>query len=335
MRPWQAKTFKCAATSLVFLLVIGVGLWMTVTQPLIGEVSPTEPITVDPFRLRTHVTALAEEFRPRDWLHPKNLDQAAGYIRSEFESAGLTVADQTYEMEGRTYRNVIASIGPDTKGRVVVGAHYDAFGELPGADDNASGVAGLIELAHRLPGINSSVRIDLVAFTLEEPMTPEGDGLFRSEFGGSSVYIRSLEEQGRGVRVFLNLEMIGYFSDENGSQQFPLGLIGMFYPSMGNFITIVGRVGQGKIVRRVKGAMRSATALPVHSMSAHEIVEGVDWSDHSNFWNAGYDAVMITDTSFLRNTAYHTEGDTADRLDYERMAMVVEGVYAAVREFAR
>ena len=119
------------------------------------------------------------------------------------------------------------------------------------------------------------------------------------------------------------------------ARDFRWAFSGLLYPSRGDFITIVGRIGQGSAVRRVKAAMRGASALPVYSMSAHEIVEGVDWSDHANYWQADHDAVMITDTSYNRNRMYHTDGDTPGRLDYNRMAMVVQGVYAAVVEFTR
>jgi hypothetical protein len=128
--------------------------------------------------------------------------------------------------------------------------------------------------------------------------------------------------------------MIGYFSDEPGSQAFPAPVLRWLYPSRGDFVAIVGRIGQGRAVRRVKAAMRSASKLSVHSMSAHELIKGVDWSDHANYWKAGYDAVMITDTSYTRNRSYHTAADTPDGLDYNRMAMVVQGVYAAVLDFA-
>jgi len=154
--------------------------------------------------------------------------------------------------------------GPDSKDAVIVGAHYDAFGELPGADDNASGVAGLIELAHLLGRTKLQTRVELVAFTLEEPKTRDGDGLFRSEYGGSAVHVRSLKERGISPRVFINLEMIGYFSDEDGSQSYPVGLFRSLYPSRGDFIGIIGRIGQGRTVRRVKAAMRAASALPVY-----------------------------------------------------------------------
>ena len=132
----------------------------------------------------------------------------------------------------------------------------------------------------------------------------------------------------------LSLEMIGYFSDERGSQHFPAGILSAFYPSTGNFIGVVGRVSDGLLARRVKSVMSQAAPLPAYSISAPSVIQGIDFSDQLNYWHAGYKAVMITDTAFYRNLNYHTQRDTPEKLDYKRMAMVVEGVYAAVTDLS-
>jgi Zn-dependent M28 family amino/carboxypeptidase len=148
---------------------------------------------------------------------------------------------------------------------------------------------------------------------------------------GSAVHAASLKKQRVLVRAMFCLEMIGYFSDAPGSQSFPTPALKPFYPSKGNFITVVGKPDQGALVRRVKASMRGASALPVFSINAPAAVPGIDFSDHGSYWKAGYEAaVMITDTAFYRNPNYHTAGDTADTLDYRRMALVVQGLYAAV-----
>ncbi|MGH7966390.1 MAG: M28 family peptidase, partial [Candidatus Binatia bacterium] len=284
--------------------------------------------SVSPARHEAHVRMLSETLFPRDVGHPENLDRVAAYIRQEFVRAQGRVAEQPYEAMGSTYRNVIALFGPDTKERVVVGAHYDTAGERPGADDNASGVAGLIELAYLMSKTSLPVCVELVAYTLEE-------AAFHTAQMGSAVHATSLKQQGIPVRVMFSLEMIGYFTDAPHSQSFPLSILAAFYPAEGNFITVVGKFGQGSVVRQVKKAMRSASPLPVHSINAPRWVRGVDFSDHRSYWDVGYKALMITDTAFYRNKNYHTAQDTADTLDYQRMAMVVQGVYAAVRAFAR
>src|SRR5262249_3579536 len=172
------------------------------------------------------------------------------------------------------------------------------------------------------------LRVELVAFTLEEPP------YFRTTGMGSSVHAESLRQQSVRVRAMFSLEMIGYFSDAPGSQQFPIGALGAFYPSTGNFISMVGRLGDWSLVRRTKAAMRNAAPLPVYSINAPGMVPGVDFSDQLNYWRAGYSALMITDTAFYRNRNYHTAQDTAEKLDYKRMAMVVEGAYATVVDLA-
>jgi hypothetical protein len=319
---------------LILLIVLGltsllIAVWFAVTQPLLPGGAQTGAAAVEPSRLEAHVRMLCETLAPRDASHPENLDRVAAYLREEFARArGAVVAEQPFEVSGRTYRNVIASFGPETAERIVVGAHYDTAGARPGADDNASGVAGLLELARLFGEMPPPLRVELVAYTLEEPP------YFRSRLMGSAIHAASLREQGVRVRAMFSLEMIGYFSDAPGSQQFPVQLLTAFYPSRANFISIVGKMDQGGLVRRVKRAMRGASALPVYSINAPRSIPGVDFSDHLNYWNAGYDAVMITDTAFYRNPNYHTYEDTPATLDYRRMAMVVAGVHAAVMALA-
>jgi Zn-dependent M28 family amino/carboxypeptidase len=311
------------------LLSLLIVTWAWMTQPLFSGVEGNRAVSVESGRLEAHVRRLSKIFFPRDAQHPENLDRLAAYIRQEFERADGKASEQPYEVNGTTYQNVIALFGPDTKERIVVGAHYDAAGEQPGADDNASGVAGLIELAHLLGKTSLPICVELVAFTLEE------SGHFRTAQMGSAIHARSLKKRGILVRVMFSLEMIGYFTDTPHSQSFPLSILAAFYPSQGNFIAVVGKLDQGLVVRRVKRAMQSASPLPVYSINAPRFVPGIDFSDHRNYWQAGYHAVMITDTAFYRNKNYHTLWDTPDTLDYQRMAMVVQGVYTAVLAFAQ
>jgi Zn-dependent M28 family amino/carboxypeptidase len=283
----------------------------------------------DPQRLEHDVRAIVADFGPRDHQHPENLERVAGYIEDALKSAGARVTSQRYDVAGKPYRNVIASFGPADGERIVVGAHYDTFGAQPGADDNASGVAGLMELARLLTGAPLRVRVDLVAFTLEEPPHFRGDSM------GSAVHAKGLRKEGVALRAMIALEMIGCFSDEAGSQGYPVSLLSWMYPSRGNFIGVVGNFGSAMLVRRVAVAMRGATPLPVEGLAAPRFVTGVDFSDHASYWDAGYEAVMITDTAFFRYAHYHTMTDTPDRLDYARMAQVVQGVRAAVLALAQ
>lgn len=333
-RHWQAQKNRHSQIArlmllvLLTLIVILVVLCFWLTQPLLYRSKSQPTVRVDSSRLKAHVATISGELSPRSESNVENLNRVASYIRVEFEKAGAVVSDQLYEIGGRVYRNVVARVGPDSQELIVVGAHYDAAGPFPGADDNASGVAGLIELARLLRATELPVRVELVAFSLEEPP------YFRTPQMGSFYHAASLRNKGAHVRAMICLEMIGYFSDAPGSQNFPVSVFGALYPSQGNFIGVVGRFRDGLLVRRVKQAMAAATPLPVYSINAPAFVPGVDFSDQVNYWRAGYDAVMITDTAFYRNPNYHTAGDTADTLDYQRMGFVVEGVYAAVLDLA-
>jgi Zn-dependent M28 family amino/carboxypeptidase len=284
----------------------------------------------DPERLRRHVLAMTSSaIGPRDYDHPDGLDRAAGYVESVLREHAADVRQMPFDVHGRTYRNIVARFGPVEGDRVIVGAHYDTAGPLPGADDNASGVAGLLELARLLAAETPRAPVELVAFTLEEAP------FFGTGAMGSAVHAARLVSEGTGVRLMLSLEMIGYFTDGDRSQRFPAPGLGLVYPRTGNFIAVVGKIGDGRAVRRVRDAMRGATPLPVHSIAAPRFLPGVDLSDHRSYWDRGFTAMMITDTAFYRNPHYHTAHDIPDTLEWERMSHVVTGVHAAVHEFAR
>jgi Zn-dependent M28 family amino/carboxypeptidase len=216
---------------------------------------------------------------------------------------------------------VIAEFGPAGGDVLVVGAHYDAFvetGPLPGADDNASGTAGLLELARLLGTRRVDRPVILVAYANEEPP------FFGSEAMGSAIHAESLAATGRRVRGMICLEMIGYFSPR---QTWPNRLFALIYPSRGDFIGVAGGWSDRQLARDVKRAMLGAN-IDVVSFSGPRATS--DASDHRNYWPHGWPAVMITDTAFLRNPNYHTNRDTAETLDYAKMAAVVDGVLNAV-----
>jgi hypothetical protein len=306
--------------------VLGAGLLTCTAQPFVKSVAPAvPPPAVDATRLEAHVRKLALDLSPRTWEDPKRLDAVAAYVHSAFaEASSSPIEEPTFLVEGRTYRNVVLSLGPRTGDRVVVGAHYDAADALPGADDNASGVAGLLELARALAGVNLGTRVDLVAWTLEEPP------FFATAHMGSLHHAQALAAEGIKLRAALSLEMIGCFSDAPNSQRYPAPGMSLVHGDVGDFIALVGRPADGDLLAATKSAMGGATDLPVRSLAAPAWVQGIDWSDHRSYWAVGYPAVMITDTSYLRNVRYHTAQDTPDTLDYRRMAKVVQGTFAAV-----
>ena len=324
----------------VLLIIIAGGLFM-ITQPFVQAYNSL-PTTVDSGRLEKHVRYLSEDLYPRSYEHLRNINLAAQYILDEFKTTGGEVKVQSYEVQGNTYKNIVVRFGPSSGPVMVIGAHYDSVGfaftdsngspgfspetHTPGADDNASGVAGLIELARLLGQAQQKRAIELVAYTLEEPP------FFRTPQMGSARHAHSMRASNQEVEFMLSLEMIGYFTDVPGSQAYPVPGMKRLYPDRGNFIALVGKMSDFGATRRIKATMASATDLPVHSINAPPILQGVDFSDHLNYWNEGYPAFMITDTAFLRNANYHLAGDTYEKLDYERMAKVVLAVYAVTQQ---
>jgi len=275
--------------------------------------------------MRDHVVALSEEFHPRRFENPQNLNRCAAYIATHLKAAGATVEMQDFVVGAVSYRNVIGRFGAGKAKKIIVGAHYDSCAETPGADDNASGVAGLLELAWLIGKDPPDAEIELVAYTLEEPP------FFGGQQMGSAVHAASVAAEKDKIIGVIALEMIGYFSDEAGSQTYPMPVMKGYYPTRGNFITVVSRWDQGNWISEVKAGMQGATDLPVYSFRGPAAISGVDFSDHRNYWPHGIPAAMVTNTAFYRNKNYHTEHDTHERLDYRRMGKVVVGVYAALR----
>lgn len=286
-------------------------------------------IPVDKDRLYAHVDSLTSISPARNHINVFSLDAAADYIYTQLQASGCKMERQEYEVNGATYQNIIGSIGPEEGERLIVGAHYDVCGEQAGADDNASAVAGLLEIAQLIQSQNPELkqRIDFVAYTLEEPP------YFGTQYMGSAVHAKSLYDQKVAIKGMICLEMIGYFSEEKNSQDYPVGLMKLFYPDKGNFIAVVGKLGQGKLVRKVKKAMSQVADIDVRSINAPRSLVGIDFSDHRNYWNYDFPAIMINNTAFYRNKNYHETSDTIGTLDFEKMTEVVRGAYWAVLNF--
>ena len=312
------------------------------TQPLVTPIG-SQPPAVDEKRLMQHVQWLSQNDYPRSFDFPQRLDAGASYIRREFAATGAAVTDQIMTVDEGKTRNIIARFGPSEGALLIVGAHYDSYGDAsegakypsgfslkthtPGADDNASGVAGLLELARLLANNPPKRPVELVAYSFEEPP------YFNTKNMGSAWHARSIRAKAQPVQLMISLEMIGFFSEKSGSQSYPVPGMSMLYPDKGDYISVVGRIQDSSEARRVKALMAGATDLPVRSMNGLAMIPGVDFSDHLNYWAEDINALMITDTAFYRNDNYHQAGDTWDTLDYPRMAKVVQGVYAVIQGF--
>lgn len=271
--------------------------------------------------LYRHVETLSVRIGERHLWKESSLKKAEEYIDSELRSYGYRVWHQTYPCYDQEVSNLIVEkSGGGKKGLIVVGAHYDTVPGTPGADDNASAVAGLLELArlHQEKKIQKS--IVLVAFVNEEPPC------FGFSNMGSMVYANYLKERGCEVEVMISLEMIGYFRKER-IQRFPLPGMGFFYPKTGDFIGVVGNLPSHHYVRLIKNGIRKYSRIDARSLTAPEFFGGINLSDNYSFWRFGYRAVMVTDTSFFRNPNYHQETDTIDTLNFDRMMEVIKGLY--------
>jgi Zn-dependent M28 family amino/carboxypeptidase len=266
-------------------------------------------------RLRLHVTALAAAERNAD------LERPARYIEQAFAAQGLKFSRHEFTSGGRQVHNIEAG-----SGAIVVGAHYDTVPGSPGADDNASAVAVLIELAALLRK-NDTLPIRLVAFANEEMP------YFLTDEMGSSAWAKRARERGDAVRAMFSLEMLGYYRDAPGSQRYPAPLA-LFYPDRGNFIAFVGDLGARGLVRQSISLFRKHAQFPSEGVAAPGFVPGVSWSDHWSFRRHGYDAIMVTDTAFYRYPHYHLPSDTPEKLDYESMARVTLGLAEMLKELA-
>ncbi len=282
--------------------------------------------SVHAYYLRSVVTELAGEIGARPHWDLKRLEGAAERIERRFAACGCPVFSQAFDYAGRTYRNLVVELaGTESPRKVlVVGAHYDSVSRSPGADDNASGVAGLLGLVRALAARPLRKTVRFVAFALEE--LP----VYRSRNMGSYRYAESLMHSGLEVEGMVCLEMIGYFTDRPKSQHFPLPFMGRMFPKTGNFIAMVGNRRSAALTRSMADGFRRATDLPVITLNAPALVVGIDFSDHWSFGKFGYPAFMVTDTAFYRNPNYHSPADLPETLDYDRMGKVVEGLRGAI-----
>lgn len=313
----RKKIVNVIASILAFILLTA---WFVVAQPSCSGNSRIEA-TVSAEKLKEHVNFLSVDCYPRNFATPTQLEKAALYIEEDFTKSGLVVERQDVPARGGKFCNVIAHLNVGKGHKMIIGAHYDSCFKTPGADDNASGVAGLLELGRLLAKADLNYEIELVAYTLEEPP------IFGGSQMGSAVHAKSIHNKNEKIEGVIVFEMIGYFSDKFLSQKYPVPLLYLYYPFNGNFITVVGSMGQREFTKSVKIGMQGSTDLPVCSINAPTSLPGIDFSDHRNYWLYDYQAVMITDTAFYRNTAYHKAEDTLDRLDYERMGQVVLSVF--------
>ena len=319
---------------LTLILLMGGGIFFMINMPGDSHSGVLPPLSADEILLRDHlerhVTVLAGAICERNvWRHDA-LEAAADYIEETLRELGYAVAKQVYDAKGIVVRNleteIVGSQWPDEI--VLIGAHYDSLRGTPGANDNASGVAALLEIARLLTKTNPARTVRFVAFVNEEPP------FFYSSEMGSRVYARRARERNDNIVAMLSLETIGYYADAKGSQQYPLPFYSLFYPDTGDYIAFVGNLSSRALVRKSLGSFRQHTAFPSEGIAAPGWLGGIHWSDHWSFWQEGYRALMVTDTAPFRYPHYHSGSDTPDKIDYPRMARVVAGLARVTMDLA-
>ncbi|MEM8944931.1 MAG: M28 family peptidase [Planctomycetota bacterium] len=277
---------------------------------------------------------LASLIGPRHLGRPKTIAATLGYLRAQWAEIGYAVSEETYDAIGEEATNLIVETPGERRANeiVLLGAHYDTCGDTPGADDNASAVAVLLEVSRLLFNHAGGRTARYVAFACEEPP------YFNCDAMGSQHNAREARRRGDDIKAMLCLEMVGYFRDEVGSQQLPSSLprfVRPLFPRRGNFLAAVGNLRSMHLLWPFRRGFKREARLPLFSISLPEIIGEIRLSDNSSYWDQGYPALMLTDTSFLRNPNYHMPTDTPDTLDYVRMTEVAIGVAGAMKRLLR
>ncbi len=339
-------TRKKLTVTIAGLAALAGGLIAYWTLPSYG--GTIEPLTADQKQLanslRGHIKTLSSDIGARSLTkNPGGLERAATYVEENFSAAGFKPARQTFSVSGyfndglwgathatQSTANIVAEIPGTTKASeiIIIGAHYDAVQDCPGANDNGSGVAAMLEIAKTLAKEKFPRTIRFVAFTNEEPP------FFRSDDMGSYRYAKACKERADNIVAMLSLETIGYYSEKPDSQRFPVEALAMLYPKTGNFLTFIGKLDSRTLLTKCAASFIAAAKFPTQTLAAPADLSGVDFSDQLSFWRLGYPGIMVTDTAPYRYPHYHTAEDTADKINYDCLARVTDGLKKVVRDLA-
>jgi Zn-dependent M28 family amino/carboxypeptidase len=281
---------------------------------------------ITPQQLKAHVAKLAGDIGEHNIYHPHALNAAADYITLQWQQQGYDVTPCSYIVKGLQCSNLeITRVGSHPEnGIIIVGAHYDSVMGSPGANDNGSGIAALLELSRLFSEEQPVTTLRFVAFVNEEPP------FFYWNNMGSMIYARQVKQRQENIRYMIALETIGYYSSTPNSQRYP-PLLKYFYPHTGDFIAFVSNLASRRVMRRAVKVFRGVSDFPIQQLASPAIVPGVSWSDHLSFWREGYPAFMITDTAFYRYPYYHTAEDTPDKLSYDPFALMTNGLFLMLR----
>jgi Zn-dependent M28 family amino/carboxypeptidase len=326
----------CVAGLLVLLVAaLAAAYWYALSLPGEPFAGPAPPVTAAEGdlaqRLQRHVVAIASE--PHNVAHYAALEKSAAYIETELKALGYAPQAQVYAIGDKPVRNISVELAPPgataATPTLVIGAHYDSADDAPGANDNGSGSAAVLELARLLKDVPlTDKRLRLVLFVNEEPPYD------RTPDMGSYRYAKSLKDAGEKVIGMISLETIGAFSDAPGTQKYPFPF-DLIFPNVANFVAFVALPGGRTFLHDVVGSFRSHAQFPTIGGTAPDFVDGIGWSDHWSFWMFGYPAIMVTDTALFRYRHYHQATDTPDKVDYDKLARITLGLEQTVRDLLR
>lgn len=329
---WKRSILRLAAflISLWLLAVYCFDVWMPGRSYSGPAPAETETQVSLRNRLQRHVSVLATDIGERNTNMRAGLEKAALYIEEQFKGAGYTPAAQVFKAHMQDVRNIEVELPGASRPEeiFIVGAHYDTCVGGPGANDNGTGTAAVIELARLFRDASPGCTIRFVAFVNEEP--PH----FQTKTMGSWVYASRCKQHKENVVGMLSIETIGCFLDEPGSQQYPFPF-NLAYPDTGNFLGFVSDTGSASFMKECVRVFREKATLPSEGASGPDMIQGIGWSDHWSFYKNGYPAAMVTDTAVFRYEHYHTAQDTPDKIDYARFTLAVEGLRAMIEELVR
>jgi len=314
------------------LAAIALLAWWSMVRMPGKNVSHAASLSAEEIKLRDELQAdvqkLGGEIGERNVPRYPALRSAAEFIEKSFAAAGLQPRRDTYDVGGRACDNIETQIAGSSAEIVVIGAHYDSVYGAPGANDNGSGVAGVLALARRFASQHPQKTLRFVAFVNEEPP------YFQTAEMGSLVYAGRCKQRGDRIIAMISLETIGYFSDAPHSQTYPSPGLGAFYPNKGNFVGFVSDLGSRRLLKRALKSFRDAAKIPSEGAAVPRFLPGTGWSDHGAFWQHGYPAIMVTDTAPFRYQHYHMPTDTPDKLDYDRFTLAVSGMKNVIEDLA-
>lgn len=315
---------------LMFLLIAIASLMISMPgKTYSGQLPPLTPSQEQVSQqLNLYIKIIADDIGEHNYIFYNQLIQVENFLKERLSDAGYAVKTQEYAVDGKIFRNLEIEIRGTEKPDeiVIVGAHYDSVVGSPGANDNATGAVAILALAEKFATIQPKRTLRFVEFVNEEPP------FFWSENMGSWVYAQRCKERQENIVAMLSLETMGFYSQAANSQQYPVNILKLIYPSPGNFISFIGNISSRSLIHQAIGKFRNSAKFPSQGVSLPNFIPGVGWSDHWSFWQAGYPALMVTDTAPFRYPYYHTEQDTPEHIDYYALTLVISGLESVIQD---